>query len=164
MTNQEIKIIQKNYKANKSTQDELLNFVKAYEQYVFKLAHKTAKSRYNKDVVKDLIQAGYVGLFEALKRVDLNKPNKFITYATWWIIKYQKDTFERDHTVRVSAYGIHKLKLKSFINVGIERFSTYEQEPNHDGYDEWLTRAVNSLEHPDHMSVNIYDELDLITL
>jgi RNA polymerase primary sigma factor len=37
---------------------------------------------------KDLIQEGILGLIQAINKFDLNRPNKLITYAVYWIRMY----------------------------------------------------------------------------
>ena len=38
----------------------------------------------------DLVQEGCFGLLYALKDYDPERGNKFLTYATWWIVKYMR--------------------------------------------------------------------------
>jgi len=51
-----------------------------------KLVVKEALKYYFKeDNLLDLINEGNKGLIEALKRFDLNRDNRFYTYALWWV-------------------------------------------------------------------------------
>lgn len=49
----------------------------------------------------DLVQAGNLGLLEALKRFDPNRGVKFTTYAYSWIIKMLQEAVYSTHIVRV---------------------------------------------------------------
>jgi len=49
----------------------------------------------------DLVQSGNIGLVEAAKRYDPNRPTKFSTMATWWIKKYIKEAVCNNNTVHV---------------------------------------------------------------
>lgn len=60
--------------------------VNANTKYVISVSHQYK----NKGVdIQDLIQAGNLGLHEAIIKFDLNKQTaKFYTYATWWIRRF----------------------------------------------------------------------------
>ena len=54
---------------------------------------------------EDLLNEGNLGLIEAVKRYDLSKGTKFITYAVWWIRKGMfKALADRSLVVRVTPY------------------------------------------------------------
>lgn len=61
-----------------------------------------AKEYQHPDIaIIDLISAGNVGLIEALRKFDLSKEVKFISYAVWWIknaiIEYLKENVRAIH-------------------------------------------------------------------
>jgi len=62
---------------------------KAFEKIIIsnqKLVVKEALKYYFKeDNFLDLVNEGNKGLIEALKRFDLNRQNRFYTYAMWWV-------------------------------------------------------------------------------
>jgi RNA polymerase sigma factor (sigma-70 family) len=44
--------------------------------------------RASKDSIDDLLQAGIIGILEAIPKFDVKKGESFPTYARWWIDKY----------------------------------------------------------------------------
>lgn len=54
---------------------------------------------------EDLVQYGIIGLIEAVKKFDLNREAKFITYAVWWIDqKILRSIADYGFTVRLPVH------------------------------------------------------------
>ncbi len=75
----------------------------------------------------DLIQAGNLGLLEAVNRFDINKGYKFSTYATWWIRQgITRDIADNGRTVRIpvymveSIYKLFRVRRKLVLELGHE--------------------------------------------
>ena len=60
------------------------SLINCNQRFVISVALKYA----NNDNLLDLVSEGNIGLMEAIKRFDIDKDCKFITYAVWWIRKY----------------------------------------------------------------------------
>lgn len=55
--------------------------------------------------IDDLVQEGQLGLMEALDRFDCNATNSFLSYATWWIRKYQaRAVWQATNVVSMTEY------------------------------------------------------------
>lgn len=50
-----------------------------------KFIYQVAKKYSSKAEIDDLLQEGYMGLYEAVKRYQIDKGTKFLSYATYWI-------------------------------------------------------------------------------
>jgi len=53
--------------------------------------HKVARTYYRSGLgvdYEDLVQEGFLGLLEALRRWDPNRGVRFLTYAVWWVRKH----------------------------------------------------------------------------
>lgn len=69
----------------------------------------------NLDVIKDLEQEGRIGLFEALKRFDPTLGYKFLSYAKWWIKKYQIEYLnQHGRTIRLPNNKIKSMNDDKF--------------------------------------------------
>ena len=71
------------YKGNREKLNELL--VMHNIKFVFTVAKKYMSKTRDFD---GLVQEGLKGLAEAAARFDIDRGNKFITYAGWWIRKF----------------------------------------------------------------------------
>lgn len=59
----------------------------------------------NKALFEDLFIEGNIGLIKALKLFDVEKGNKFSTYAMWWIIKTVERYIQKhERTIRLPSY------------------------------------------------------------
>ncbi len=60
---------------------------------------------------EDLLQEGYFGLVEAVKRYDNTRNTRFSTYASWWIMQAYTDyASKHTSTIRLPAYLRTKLR------------------------------------------------------
>jgi RNA polymerase primary sigma factor len=117
--------------------------------------------------LEDLISEGNLGLFNAIKRYDVDKGYHFISYAVWWIRQaILKAIYEKSRMIRLPLNRVNEL-------VQIEKARKYIQEENSEmkevakmldmdpGHVEDLisiSRDMVSLENP------LYDEKDSSTL
>jgi len=80
----------------------------------------------------DLISAGNVGLIEALRKFDLSKEIKFISYAVWWIknsiIEYLKENvktirlpYNQQNEIKEFMQAKEKLEQQLEINLGTDQ-------------------------------------------
>lgn len=68
----------------------------------------------------ELVQEGNIGLMKAVSRFDKNMPNKFSTYATWWI--RQAITIALTNKSRVVRLPRHMAYLLRSYNILIQRY------------------------------------------
>lgn len=80
----------------------------------------------------DLISAGNIGLMEAVKKFDLTKDIKFISYAVWWIknaiIEHLKENvkiirlpYNQLQSIKVYQSAKEKLEQKHEMNLGTDQ-------------------------------------------
>ncbi len=82
-----------------------------YLKYVIREARK----RKPRDAVmlQDLISEGNVGLMKAIERFDIDRGNRFLTYADYWIRVYMQEFVNRSpHTVHVPNHTRKELRKK----------------------------------------------------
>ena len=83
----------------------------------------------------DLISAGNVGLIEALRKFDLSKEIKFISYAVWWIknsiIEYLKENvktirlpYNQQNEIKEFMAAKEKFEQELEINLGTDQVGT----------------------------------------
>ncbi|MDQ7778852.1 MAG: sigma-70 family RNA polymerase sigma factor [Planctomycetota bacterium] len=79
----------------------------------------------------DLVEEGNIGLIKAVERFDPNRPNRFSTYATWWIRLAVKRALEgMAKNMRVPAYLLDLIsKWKSVAGTMSSRLG---REPRHE--------------------------------
>jgi RNA polymerase primary sigma factor len=98
------------------------------QSIVYQIAKDYGK---NEEEISDFIMEGNLGLYEAMKRFDYSKDNKFYTYARWWIMAYMSYYASSDYTlVRVPSYGgalrrARKIENDYFLEHG--RYPTIEE-------------------------------------
>ncbi|WP_416810387.1 sigma factor, partial [Dorea formicigenerans] len=59
----------------------------------------------------DLVQEGYLGLYEAVNHYDTARGIPFINYASYWITHRIRRYIERNSTIRVS-FEMYQLTAK----------------------------------------------------
>ena len=109
-----------NSKAQEAIIKECLAFIK---QWVSKIPSL------NQADYDDLVQEGCLGVLQAIKKIDVNKKNKFITYASHWIIKYIYEGLAQTtfHITYPSQVRVNYLKVLAYVN---KYFALYEDYPD----------------------------------
>ena len=83
-----------------------------------------AKKWYNGENIMDVIDEGNIGLMEAIDKYDLNRQERFITYAVWWVRKRINDYI-------INKQGIVKPsnanKIYTYVNKARSRFYTLNE-------------------------------------
>lgn len=96
---------------------------------VYKIAHTYTK---RKDQLQDSIQNGSIGLHIAIDKFDIEKNNKFSTYAYYHIKKHIIAGFNQDNKViRLTEHALKEIKLlkdkENFILLKYKRKATDEE-------------------------------------
>ena len=90
-----------------------------------------AKKWANNDNFLDLINEGNIGLLVAIDRFDLNKKQRFLSYAVFWVRQYINDyIINCEHLVKpLNAHKIHiyKAKVTSELTQKLERVPTPDE-------------------------------------
>jgi len=96
---------------------------KLYQDYLPLI--KSIASRYKKGRVsfEDLVQEGFLGLFEAEKRFDPSKKIKFSTYAFYWIKKRILEAIQKEKIQSLNSVELNEEILKNSV---IEKIYEYE--------------------------------------
>ena len=81
--------------------------VKKHQGLVYHIVNRFNVSSFDRD---DLIQAGMMGLLEAIKRYDINYNTKFSTYAIPYILGNIKKEYNIQNSVISSSYYINLIK------------------------------------------------------
>lgn len=111
MTNEEL-VLQ--IQQGMNTVDNMELLYKQNENFIYKIAR-----RYTGIVeIDDLMQEGYIGLYEAVKRYEGDKEIKFLTYALFWIRNAMECCVEsQGYTVRHSRDMKQKIvQYKKIVN------------------------------------------------
>ena len=108
---------------DRKAQDEL---ILRNQRYVYSQAKIYAT---NEDDIMDYVQEGNIGLIEALSQFDVEKDNKFLTYARWYIKQKMNRYMEEMHDIVYQSnrqkYGkrIEKIKAEYLANENRIRLS-----------------------------------------
>jgi len=67
----------------------------------------------------DLVQEGSIGLMKAIHKFQLEKGNRFSTYATWWISQAIRRALDESQLIRIPVYIIemHRRVVKASIDL-----------------------------------------------
>lgn len=95
MTNEELVIC---IKRGNNAIESLEELYKQNKNYIYKIAQKYA----GYVEIDDLMQEGFIGLYEAAKRYEGGQEVKFLTYATYWIRNCMEKYIENQaYTMRI---------------------------------------------------------------
>lgn len=111
MTNEELVIC---IKRGNNAIDSLEVLYRQNKNYIYKIAQKYA----GYVETDDLMQEGFIGLYEAAKRYEGGQEVKFLTYATYWIRNYMEKYIENQaYTMRIPRDLKQKVSLyKKVVN------------------------------------------------
>lgn len=101
----------------------------------------------NRDLVEELISEGHFGLMRALEKFDVEKGNKFSTYATRWIFQsINRFLKSKEKTIRIPEYRETEIsKMNNTIDVltvELSRNPTIEEIAQETG---WPTEKIEEL-------------------
>lgn len=81
--------------------------IKKHQGLVYHIVNRFNVSQFDRD---DLIQAGMLGLLEAIKKYNINYNTKFSTYAVPYILGSIKKEYNVQNSIISSAYYINLIK------------------------------------------------------
>lgn len=125
--------------------------IECNQRFVISAAKKWQKN----DNLMDLISEGNLGLMQAIDEFDLNKKQRFLTYAVYWIRKTINDYIvKREGIIRVN----NATKVHTYISKARNSFyAKHERMPNKwELKDELLTEF--------NIHISNADDLDTITM
>ena len=73
-------------------------------------------------LLEDTFSASCLGFMKAIEKFDLNKENRLITLATWWIQNAIQDELYRSHAIKIPRNKINLLNAEN--TEGCENLST----------------------------------------
>lgn len=125
--------------------------IECNQRFVVSAAQKWQKN----DNLMDLINEGNIGLMQAIDGFDLNKKQRFLTYAVYWIRKMINDyIIKREGIIRVN----NATKVHTYISKARNSFYTkYQRMPNKWELKEELMDEFN-------IHISNADDLDTITM
>ena len=93
---------------------------------------KTFNFDYTRIDIKDIVQAGNLGVIEALGHFDPVRGTSFATYAAFWIKKYVVQEFQKlSSSVGLSDHAMRRLSWKKRLEANLEqrlgRIPTFEE-------------------------------------
>jgi RNA polymerase sigma factor (sigma-70 family) len=80
-----------------------------YVRFVIKQA--TRRTR-DKDLLRELICAGNVGLMEAIPKFEVKRGFRFLTYAAWWINVHMQEHMNRSDAVHVPNHTRKEIRKR----------------------------------------------------
>lgn len=84
MTNEELCVL-----AQSGDENAKCELLKNVEKYIWKIANDQAEAYKDYGIEsEELFQEGVVGVLRAIPRFDPERGTKFLTYATYWIVKH----------------------------------------------------------------------------
>ncbi len=94
----------------------------------------------------DLINAGNLGLVEAVQRYDASRGTRFITYAVWWVRKaILRELEEQIRLVRIPDYRMRK--IGEIRDADKELSRKLGRRPTRQEVSERLPHAVSAMDH-----------------
>lgn len=150
---EERELLIKAKKGDRKAQDELLL---RNQRFIYSQAKIYAV---NEDDVMDYVQEGNIGLMEALDLFDVEKGNKFLTYARWYIKQKMNRFMKEDHDIVYQSnnqkYGKRIDKIKADFLVRENRYPTIEEIM--DKYEELYGETIKDKSDVYELSVNSID-------
>lgn len=150
---EERELLIKAKKGDRKAQDELLL---RNQRFIYSQAKIYAL---NEDDVMDYVQEGNIGLMEALDLFDVEKDNKFLTYARWYIKQKMNRFMEENHDIVYQSnhqkYGKRIDKIKADFLVKENRYPTIEEIM--DKYEELYGETIKEKSDVYELSVNSID-------
>lgn len=150
---EERELLIKAKKGDRKAQDELLL---RNQRFIYSQAKIYA---INEDDVMDYVQEGNIGLMEALDLFDVEKDNKFLTYARWYIKQKMNRFMEENHDIVYQSnhqkYGKRIDKIKADFLVKENRYPTIEEIM--DKYEELYGETIKEKSDVYELSVNSID-------
>lgn len=127
-SNEERKLLER-VKSNNPviSQNARKKLVECNQRFVVSVARRWQKG----DNLMDIVNEANIGLLHAIDNYDLNKKQRFITYAVWWIRKYINDyiVFKEKPVVPANAIKLYtyvpKVRNKFFIEN--HRYPTFDE-------------------------------------
>lgn len=106
--------------SDKESREAVEKLVKCNQRFVVSVAKKW----YNGDNIMDVIEEGNIGLLEAIDNFDLNRQERLLTYAVYWIRKYINNyVINKQGIVRPSNAN----KIYTYVNKARSRFYTLNE-------------------------------------
>lgn len=120
-------------RAKEGDNDAIAALLKHNERLVFKICSRYHLSGATGDeTLDDLMQEGRMGIMHAIRKFDLSRPEKFSTYAVYWIRHYvSRHGIRNGMTIAVSYSAIEKrgraLRARASLEATLERAPTISE-------------------------------------
>lgn len=97
-------------KGSKKNEEALDNLINANKKLVWKIVLRYKQFSTVALDINDMYQVGMIGLFKAVEKFDINKGNKFSTYAIWWIRQsITRNIADYSTTIRIPVHMREKI-------------------------------------------------------
>ena len=150
---QERELLIKAKNGDRKAQDEL---ILRNQRFVYSQAKIYAT---DENDIMDYVQEGNIGLMEALSQFDVEKDNKFLTYARWYIKqkmnRYMEETHDMIYQSNRQKYGKRIEKIKAEFLTNENRYPTIEEIM--DRYEELYGETIKEKSDVYDLSVNSID-------